>query len=111
MPERRQGLNPLRAAELEFCLERQFIIAGLGKPEAEQGLTANAIIEKKMRERNCTLDQALDSYLQARVVDSQLQVQIALICGELFGADDLSQMEARLKRSEDLGLEEAAAKG
>lgn len=105
MPERREGLDTPRAAELEEILERQFEIAGLGKSEFSGGLSAVEIIDRDIAEMSrlnisSTLADVLDSYFQSRVVDIQLSVQMALICGELFGAGDLSQIKTRLARSE-----------
>ena len=100
MLERREGINPERAAQLEALLERQFEVAGLGKAEVHQGLTALEIIERGLREHPIpTLANVLDGYFQARAVDSQLRVHIALICGELFGTGDLSSIESRLDKT------------
>jgi hypothetical protein len=101
MPERREGINQQRAEELETLLDRQFKIAGLGKPEAYKGLTAVQILEANMlRFPSDTLTGALDTYLQARAVHSQMRVQIAMICGELFGAGDLSVIKSNLDRND-----------
>lgn len=101
MPERREEINPQRADELERLLERQFEIAGLGKPDFYKGQSATEIIDSNLRSHPTkTLSDVLDQYLEARAVDSQLRVQISLICGELFGAGNLSDIENRVERSE-----------
>lgn len=101
MPERQEGINSQRADELERLLERQFEIAGLGKPGGCQGQSAIEIIDTcLMMEYQHALSTVLDNYLHDRAVDSQLSIQIALICGELFGAGNLSDIESRVERSE-----------
>ncbi len=101
MPERQEGINPQRADELERLLERQFEIAGLGKPDFYKGQSAIEIIDSNLgRHPTKTFSDVLDQYLQARAVEPGLRVQIALICGELFGTGDLSDIRSRLERIE-----------
>ncbi len=108
MLERRESIDPQRAEELEELLERQFEIAGLGKPGGRQGQSATEIIDSGLSVYPQGLSRILDNYLHARAVNSQLSIQIALICGELFGVGNLSDIESRLERSETLQDNRAA---
>ena len=108
MPERRDGLEPKRAEQLESILDEQFDVAGLGKGEYSEGLSAVKILDRIQREMDgISVGDALDLWCDWRAVDSSFRTNMALVVGELYGAGDLSSMKERIERRNEAIAREA----
>jgi len=95
MPERRAGLDPQRAEELEQLLEDQFAAMGLGRKTEPEHYSAGDFIDFRLQSQpQSSAEEVLNVYMDALNNPTRLRLQIGLVWGELYGAGDLSQLKS-----------------
>lgn len=102
MPERRRGIDPQRATQLESLLQKAFNAAGIYMgPEMTPSRIGDYLLRDMESQSELTYFEALRRYMDSESVDIELQFFIGAVWGDLYEVGDTKILEERLRKTEE----------